>query len=81
MLDSSNTGNSINNSNKALNVGKTSKKSDKTCFYCDKPGHIKKNCFKFKKDKQLKSQTEVNNVAKDQSNDNILMYASALSSS
>lgn len=51
----------LKNSNSKETVMKARNfKNSKNCFYCDKPGHLKKNCHKFLAD----SKTEVTNNAK-----------------
>ena len=44
--------------------GKSKSRKDIKCFYCDKPGHIKKECIKFKRE-QFKRKGEEHKEDKD----------------
>ena len=65
--------NSLNYSNNKSNYKKGKRKEEKeksykkTCFYCNKPRHIKADCYKYQKEKEIKdlSKMDVDVVEKE----------------
>ncbi|CAK0789057.1 unnamed protein product, partial [Prorocentrum cordatum] len=53
---------------------------DKTCHYCKKKGHIKINCFKFKKDQEDRKKGTVSIVEKEAAEVNVMVVPSEVDS-
>ena len=51
------------------NVGQNFSKKEKKCFFCNKSGHIKKDCYKYKNSLSKNSNNSVN-IVRDRINDN-----------
>lgn len=46
----------------AMKIHSSKASNDKVCFFCKKPGHIKKNCFKYKAWKKNQGHSSANKV-------------------